>query len=118
YIDVSYLTTQVTNFLSDPNQWLSIGGGLLAVGTGFGEAVTAVIVVTVLTLYFTLTLPLVMEKVYQAVPRSRRTGFRSVTEEILQSVGKYVAGQLLLALINALVTFVIVTAVGGPVPIV
>ena len=118
FIDVSYLTTQVTTFLSDPNQWLSIGGGLLAVGSGFGEAVTAVIVVTVLTLYFTLTLPLVMEKVYQAVPRSRRAGFESVTEEILQSVGKYVAGQLLLALVNATVTFVIVTAVGGPVPIV
>ncbi|UDF12970.1 AI-2E family transporter [Antiquaquibacter oligotrophicus] len=118
YIDVSYLTSQVTTFLSDPNQWLSIGGGLLAIGTGFGEAVTAVIVVTVLTLYFTLTLPLVMEKVYQAVPRSRRDGFRSVTDEILQSVGKYVAGQLLLALVNAIVTFILVTAVGGPVPIV
>ena len=118
YIDIDYLTTQLTSFISDPNQWLSIGGGLLAVGSGFGEAVTAVIVVTVLTLYFTLTLPLVMEKVYQAVPRSRREGFVSVTEEILQSVGKYVAGQLLLALVNATVTFVIVTAVGGPVPIV
>ncbi|MDO7882448.1 AI-2E family transporter [Salinibacterium soli] len=118
YIDVDYLTSQLTTFLSDPQRWLSIGGGLLSIGSGLGEAVTAVIVVTVLSLYFTVTLPVVMEKVYQAVPRSRRDGFRSVTDEILQSVGKYVAGQLLLALINALVTFVIATAVGAPVPIV
>ena len=117
WIDTDALTQQLVAFISDPAQWVTIGGGLLAIGSGLGEAVTAVIVVTVLTLYFTLTLPLVMTKVYQTVPRSRRAGFMSVTDEILQSVGKYVAGQLLLALCNAVVTFVVVTIVGGPVPL-
>jgi len=41
----------------------------------------------------------------------------SVTDEILQSVGKYVAGQLFLALCNAVITFIVVTIVGGPVPL-
>lgn len=117
WIDVDALTKEVVGFISDPKQWLTIGGGLLAIGSGLGEAVTAVIVVTVLSLYFTLTLPLVMTKVYQAVPRSRRDGFQSITDEILQSVGKYVAGQLLLAVANAVVTFTVVTIVGGPVPL-
>ena len=116
FIDTDALTQQAIAFISDPNQWLTIGGGIVAVGAGLGEAVTAVIVVTVLTLYFALTLPLVMTKVYQAVPRSRRAGFMSVTDEILQSVGKYVAGQLLLAVFNATITFVVVTLVGGPLP--
>ncbi|HOW00245.1 MAG TPA: AI-2E family transporter [Rhodoglobus sp.] len=117
WIDTNALTQQLVAFISNPAQWVTIGGGILAIGSGLGEAVTAVIVVTVLTLYFTLTLPLVMTKVYQAVPRSRRAGFMSVTDEILQSVGKYVAGQLFLALCNAVITFIVVTIVGGPVPL-
>jgi len=116
FIDTDALTQQAIAFISDPTRWLAIGGGIVAVGAGLGEGVTAVIVVTVLTLYFALTLPLVMTKVYQAVPRSRRVGFMSVTDEILQSVGKYVAGQLFLALMNAVVTFIVVTVVGGPLP--
>lgn len=116
FFDIDGLISEATTFISDPQRLLSFGGGLLTIGAGIGEGVTAVIVVTVLSLYFTLTLPAMMEKVYQTVPRSRRAGFRSVTEEILQSVGKYVAGQLFLALCNAVVTFIIVTLVGGPVP--
>lgn len=116
FFDIDGLIADATAFISDPQRLLSLGGGLLTIGAGIGEGVTAVIVVTVLSLYFTLTLPTMMRKVYQTVPRSRREGFRSVTEEILQSVGKYVAGQLLLALCNAIVTFIVVSIVGGPVP--
>ena len=116
WIDTDALTKELVGFLSDPAQWLSIGGGLLAIGSGLGEAVTAVIVVTVLSLYFALTLPVVITKVSQSVARSRRDGFMAITDEILQSVGKYVAGQLLLAVANAVVTFAVVTIVGGPVP--
>lgn len=72
---------------------------------------------TVLTIYLTLTLPTVMNAIYQAVPQSRRAGFTSVTEEILESVGKYVAGQFTLALANAFVTLILVTIVGGPAPL-
>jgi predicted PurR-regulated permease PerM len=116
-LDVDRIIGEATAFISDPQRLLSLGGGLLSIGAGIGEGVTAVIVVTVLSLYFTLTLPSIMEKVYQTIPRSRRDGFRSVTDEILQSVGKYVAGQLLLALINAAVTFTVVIVVGGPAPL-
>lgn len=117
FLDIDGLIADATAFISDPQRLLSLGGGLLSIGAGIGEGVTAVIVVTVLSLYFTLTLPSMMAKVYQTVPRSRRDGFQSVTEEILQSVGKYVAGQLLLAVCNAVVTFLVVTIVGGPAPL-
>jgi len=66
WIDTNALTQQLVAFISNPAQWVTIGGGILAIGSGLGEAVTAVIVVTVLTLYFTLTLPLVMTKVYRS----------------------------------------------------
>jgi putative heme transporter len=111
------LLKQVTSYIGDPSRLLSIGGGILAIGSGIASGVTAVIIVTVLTLYFTLTLPQVMATVYETIPRSRRPGFVLITEEILGSVGKYVAGQLALAFANAIVTFIVVTIVGGPVPL-
>jgi predicted PurR-regulated permease PerM len=40
-----------------------------------------------------------------------------ITEEILESVGKYVAGQFVLALANATITLILVTIVGGPAPL-
>lgn len=116
-LDLDSIIKDITSFLSDPDKLLSIGGGLLSVGSGVFESVTAVIVVTVLTIYLTLTLRGVMATVYQAVPRSRRDGFMDITEEILESVGKYVAGQFVLALANATITLILVTIVGGPAPL-
>ncbi|WP_052521335.1 AI-2E family transporter [Agreia bicolorata] len=116
-LDVDSIIKDITSFLSDPDKLLSIGGGLLSVGSGVFEGVTAVIVVTVLTIYLTLTLRGVMATVYQAVPQSRRAGFIEITEEILESVGKYVAGQFVLALANATITLILVTIVGGPAPL-
>ncbi|KQR20459.1 hypothetical protein ASF79_13215 [Agreia sp. Leaf335] len=116
-LDLDSIIKDITSFLSDPDKLLSIGGGLLSVGSGVFEGVTAVIVVTVLTIYLTLTLRGVMATVYQAVPRSRRDGFIDITEEILESVGKYVAGQFVLALANATITLILVTIVGGPAPL-
>ncbi|MBF4635371.1 AI-2E family transporter [Agreia pratensis] len=116
-LDLDSIIKDVTSFLSDPDKLLSIGGGLLSVGSGVFEGVTAVIVVTVLTIYLTLTLRGVMATVYQAVPKSRRAGFIEITEEILESVGKYVAGQFVLALANATITLILVTIVGGPAPL-
>lgn len=117
WVDLDTFINSVTSFVSDPQQLLSVGGGLLAIGSGIAGGVTAIIVVTVLTLYFVLTLPSMLQVAYKAVPRSRRAGFVSVTEEILNSVGKYVAGQLLLAVFNAVVTFLVVTVVQGPAPL-
>lgn len=117
WVDLDSFITSVTSFITNPEQLLSVGGGLLAIGSGIAGGVTAIIVVTVLTLYFILTLPLVLQTAYKAVPRSKRAGFISVTEEILQSVGKYVAGQLLLAVANSVVTFAVVSLVGGPAPL-
>ncbi|KQP57649.1 AI-2E family transporter [Agreia sp. Leaf283] len=116
-LDLDSIIKDITSFLSDPDKLLSIGGGLLSVGSGVFEGITAVIVVTVLTIYLTLTLRGVMATVYQAVPQSRRAGFREITEEILESVGKYVAGQFVLALANATITLILVLIVGGPAPL-
>ncbi|RFA13269.1 hypothetical protein B7R21_08635 [Subtercola boreus] len=115
-IDVDGLLSSVTAFFTDPSKLLGIAGGILSVGTGIIDAVTGVIVVSILTIYFVLTLPAVKRKGYTLVARSSRERVTELAEEIFQSVGRYVGGQVVLALANAVVTFTVTSAVGSPAP--
>lgn len=115
-IDLEGLANQAISIVGDPERLLAIGGGLMKVGTGIIDGVTGIIVVTALTIYFIATLPRIKAKAYQFVPLSRRSMIAGLTEEILQSVGRYVGGQLGLASINAIFTFILTSAVGATAP--
>ena len=91
---------------------------MLQVGTGLINGVTAVLIVTALTIYFALTLPSMVAAVLRLVPRSRRRVTGSLLTEVLDSVGRYVAGQLLLATFNATFTLLLTLFAGSPAPIV
>jgi predicted PurR-regulated permease PerM len=116
-VDVDDAVGAVTSYLLDPDQLLALGGGLLAVGQGITNAITAVIVVAILTLYFAITLPQMLRSLSRAVPRSHRENVMSISDEIFLSVGRYVAGQVALAAVNAVFVFVVLTIAGGPVPV-
>lgn len=115
-LDVQGVAQNAAQFLANPDQLLGFTGGLLRVGTGIVDAVTGVIIVTVLTVYFVLTLPAITAKAYSLVSFRRRREVKAVGDEILQSVGRYVGGQIVLAISNAMVTFVVTAAVGSPAP--
>ncbi|TQL55579.1 putative PurR-regulated permease PerM [Subtercola boreus] len=115
-IDIDGILKSTTAFFTDPSKLLGLAGGILSVGTGIIDGVTGVIVVSILTLYFVLTLPAVKAKGYTLVPRSSRARVMELAEEIFQSVGRYVGGQVVLALANAVVTFIVTSAVGSPAP--
>lgn len=116
-VDVDDAVGAVTSYLLDPDQLLALGGGLLAVGAGITNAITAVIVVAILTLYFAITLPQMLRSLSRAVPRSHRENVMDISDEIFLSVGRYVAGQVALAVINAVFVFIVLTIAGGPVPV-
>jgi predicted PurR-regulated permease PerM len=117
-IDLDKLTGDAAAFLGDPDKLLALGGGVLRVGSGIIDGITGVLIVTALTVYFVATLPRLKAKTYQLVPRDSRDGVRALAEEILQSVGRYVGGQLVLAALGALVTFVLTSSLGSPAPFV
>ena len=94
----------ITDFLSNPAHLQSIGGGLLSVGSGLLDGFAAVFVVLVLTVYFAATLPRMTDRAFRLVEASKASRFRPVYDEMTHSVGRYVAGQVLLAAINATLT--------------
>lgn len=80
-------------------------GGLL----GFGQAVIGAIfnalTVLVLTLYFLGSMQTMKKAGYLLVPRSRRARTRQIGDAIIDRIGGYVGGNLIISLIAGLVTF-------------
>ncbi|WP_275002497.1 AI-2E family transporter [Promicromonospora iranensis] len=115
--DLNGLLSSLTDLLADPRQLSAIAGGVLQVGTGLINGVTAVVIVTALTIYIALTLPTIVSAVLRLVPRSRRDLTGSLLTEVLDSVGRYVSGQLVLAITNATFTLLLTVFAGSPAPI-
>ncbi|MFT4285577.1 MAG: AI-2E family transporter [Protaetiibacter sp.] len=98
--------------LADPAFWVTVGGGALRVGLGVVNGVFSVIFVVALTLYFVIGHDQMKDALVRLVPASRRGGFREIAEQIITSVGKYLNGMVILAIMNALFTFIVLSAVG------
>jgi predicted PurR-regulated permease PerM len=116
-VDVDDAVAAVSSYLLDPDRLLALGGGILAVGQGITSGITAVVIVAILTLYFAVTLPQMLRSLSRAVPKSHRENVMDISDEIFLSVGRYVAGQVGLAAINAVFVFVVLSVAGGPVPV-
>ena len=114
--DVQSAINGAVSFVTDPKNLASIGGGLLAVGFAIGNGVAGTIVVLILTLYFMASLRSMKRGLYSLVPSSNRMEFRRLSEEISQSVGRYVLGQVGLALLNGVLSFIVLSLTGSQLP--
>jgi predicted PurR-regulated permease PerM len=89
-------------------QKLLKGGGSFQSAVGIGEAVlgfvSSFLLVTVIAIYLLVDLPRVRRSLYLLAPRSRRPRMVLLTDEILDRVGGYVLGNVLLSLIAAALT--------------
>ena len=104
----------VTTTFSDPKTWLAIGGGAIQVGAGLLNGVLSVLILLVLTMHFVVALPSVKAGFYSLIPFARREGVVVITEEIADSVGNFLRGQVVLALFNATFTFILLTILRVP----
>ncbi|MRG58670.1 AI-2E family transporter [Agromyces sp. CFH 90414] len=104
------------DFVSNPEKLSELAGGVWQVAIALGGGVFAALIVVILTLYFTASLGAMKRGVYQLVPASRRARFADLTEQITQSVGRYVMGQVTLGAINGALSFVFLSAIQAPFP--
>jgi predicted PurR-regulated permease PerM len=110
------VTTGLTDFFTNPDRLSELAGGVLQVAIAIGTGLFAVVIVFILTLYFAASLNTMKRATYQLVPASRRARFADLTEQITQSVGRYVLGQASLAAVNGVASFIFLSIIRAPFP--
>lgn len=89
----------------------SIGGGVLTVGIGIATGVTGAVIVLILMIYFVSSLGSLKRGIYRLVPASKRATFVDLAEQTSKAVGRFVSGQFLLALVNGVLSFIVLTLI-------
>ncbi|QEO15760.1 AI-2E family transporter [Agromyces intestinalis] len=110
------LSNAVLDIVSNPIRVSELAGGIWQVAIAIGGGVFGVVVVTILTLYFTASLNPMKRGLFQLVPATQRARFADLTDQITDSVGHYVIGQVSLAAINGVLSFVFLSVIGAPFP--
>ena len=109
---------RINEYVNHPeNAGTAVFGGVLGVGKVVFGALFSTLTVLILTLYFLSNLPHLKSSAYRAVPRSRRARVGLLTDEILERVGGYVGGALLIAGLAGVTTFVFLIIAGIPYPV-
>ncbi|UOQ59976.1 AI-2E family transporter [Leucobacter rhizosphaerae] len=106
----------VLTFLQDPGNIGQIGGGLVAVGAGIAGGITGITIVLILTLYFMASLRGMKRLATRFVPAYQRPRFSELLEDVSGAVGRYVIGQVSLALINGILSLIFLSIIGAPLP--
>jgi predicted PurR-regulated permease PerM len=110
WLDVNAVFDQFDTFVKSLDV-LSIGSGLLSAGISIANGVFGTIIVLILTLYFVSSLATIKRGLYQLVPASKRAQFVDLAEQVSTSVGRFVMGQGALALVNGVLSFLVLTFV-------
>jgi predicted PurR-regulated permease PerM len=111
---VSKAQAELQKRVTDQSLWTSVFGGVLGAGKAVVSGLFSAFTVLVLTLYFTASLPRVKSSVYRMVPRTRRQRFSFLSEEISRRVGGYFLGQVGVATVNGICSYLMMKIVGVP----
>lgn len=103
---------QVRSYLSNPSNLLAIGGGALAVGSGIMSGITGGMFILILTLYFIASLRGMKTAMYRLAPAYARAKVAEITDHVTTSVGAYISGMFILAVSNAVFSFILLSLLG------
>ena len=109
---ISRAIDSASTFLADSKNWPSLLGGVVQVGLSVFNGFFGALIVVTLSIYFMSSLAKFKEWIYSLAPASKRAKFTVLAEEIANSVGRYVMGQVSIALINATLGFIMMSIVG------
>jgi predicted PurR-regulated permease PerM len=109
---ISNAIDSAAKFLSDSSNWPTLLGGVVQVGITVFNGFFGALIVLTLTIYFMASLSRFKKWIYALAPASKRTKFGDIGDEIANSIGRYVMGQVSIALINATLGFVMMSIVG------
>ncbi|GAA2355317.1 AI-2E family transporter [Dactylosporangium salmoneum] len=106
------LTQKLTDFAATlPGK---IGGGALGVLTGIFSVLVNVVLVTVLTIYFMADLPRIRRGLVRLVPRTARPRAAQAINVVVDKVGGYMIGNLIISVFAGVSAFVCLFALHVP----
>lgn len=114
YVDFQALLKSGQDLISKPENWTQVAGGVWQAGMGIANGLTAALIILILSLYFLSSMRSIKRGFYTLVPRSGRAKVIDITEQVAGSVGGYVNGMVLLALMNSVLGFIMMLIVGVP----
>jgi predicted PurR-regulated permease PerM len=109
---VSNAIDGAANFLSNSENWPTMLGGVVQVSLNVFNGFFGALIVFTLSLYFMSAMDSFKGYIYNLVPASKRATFKDLAEQIADSIGRYVMGQVTIALINATAGFIMMSIMG------
>ncbi|WP_235934082.1 AI-2E family transporter [Agromyces humi] len=104
----------VVGLISDPSTWATIGGGALNVGLAIVGGISTGFFIFILTIYFIATLDSSKAAIYTLISASHRERVVGYAERIMQNVGRYLSGMVILAFFNAVFSLIVLTVAQVP----
>lgn len=109
WLPVDQLLDEAQKTVRSPDFIGGLGGGIVQAGITIATGITGTAIIVILMLYFIASLSSIKRGLYTLVPASKRARFVDIAEQISTSVGRYVVGQVSLALVNGVLSFVVLT---------
>jgi predicted PurR-regulated permease PerM len=110
--DRFHLTKQVNSLVASlPSR---LGGGLFGITRRLFGALFSTLTVVVLTIYFMADLPRLHHGLLRLFPRAHRDQTGRITEVMVDKVGAYMIGNLLISLAAGVASFIVFAALGVP----
>lgn len=121
WLETTFPTLQVDELFDRVNRWLldnidTISESVLGLTIGLARGLFGAFIVLILTIYFTASTPSLKAAVYKTVPASKRESFIGLADQITDSVGYYVMGQITLGLINGFLSMIFLNIIDAPFP--
>jgi len=109
----------IQRILTEAQEWLianmgDITGSVINASVSIVGGLFGAFIVLILTIYLTASTPSLKRSVYQLVPASKRPRFIDLAEQITDSVGYYVMGQVTLGVINGILSAIYLNIIGAP----
>jgi len=114
---VDSLNEKIRTLTKNGTLLVSAFGGIVGVGKTFISGIFTFLTILVLTMYFTFSLPQVIEYGIKLAPASRRPRIKALTNGIVQRIGAFVGSQITVAFIAGVVMGVISAVLNLPSPI-
>lgn len=109
---VGSLVNWIEKTVTDPKFWATVGGGALQLGVAITNAVSSGFFIAILTIWFVAGLDTMKTAAYSLVAASKRDVFSNYANRIMDSVGKYLSGMVVLAFMNTVFSIIVLSLVG------